>query len=117
MNRRDMSELLDEHLRSVNVYFDRETEFPKGRGPLKTYVMEAHSPDGSCLRDGEASELLKYIAKKAAFRMTQTDDRNLFQVQTDKAGFFFDLLDSRFWVVHTMSNVDVAEDVLFTLTA
>ena len=117
MNRRDMSELLDEHLRSVNVYFDRETEFPKGRGPLKTYVVEAHSPDGNCLRDGEAPDVLQHIVKKASFRIARTDDRNLYQVETDKAGFFFDLLDPRFWVVHTMSNVDVAEDVLFSLTA
>jgi len=112
-----MSELLNEHLRSVNVYFDRESEFPKGRGPLKTYVVEAHSPDGDCLRAGEASEVLQRVSKESALRITPTDDKNLFEVRSDGAGFFVDVLDPRFWVVHTMSNVDVAEGILSTLTA
>lgn len=115
MNRRKMSELLDEHLRSVNVYFDRESEFPKGRGPLKTYVVEAHAPDGTCLADGNAVEVLNSISKDVGLRVSKTDDKNLYEVLSQQAGFFFDLLDPRFWVVHTMSNVDVAEDVLTTL--
>jgi hypothetical protein len=115
MNRRQMSELLDEHLRSVNVYFDRESEFPKGRGPLKTYIVEAHTPDGACLRDGEPSDLIHRLSKDIGMRVNKTDDKNLYEVLSDSAGFFFDVLDPRFWVVHTMSNVDVAEQVLTTL--
>ena len=115
MNRRIMSELLDEHLRSVNVYFDRESEFPKGRGPLKTYIVEAHAPDGGCLEDGNASDVLNHISKNAGLRVSRTDDKNLYDVRSDRAGFFFDLLDPRFWIVHTMSNVDVAEEILTVL--
>ena len=115
MNRRKMSELLDEHLRSVNVYFDRESEFPKGRGPLKTYIVEAHAPNGACLVDGDALELLTRLSKDVGLRVSKTDDKNLYEVLSQRAGFFFDLLDPRFWVVHTMSNVDVAEEVLTTL--
>ena len=115
MNRRKMSELLDEHLRSVNVHFDDESEFPKGRGPLKTYIVEAHAPDGACLENGDASEVLYRLAKALGLRINKTDDKNLFEVVSDQAGFFFDVLDPRFWVVHTMSNVDVAEQVLITM--
>jgi hypothetical protein len=117
MNRRQLSELLDEHLRSVNVYFDRESEFPKGRGPLKTYIIEAHSPDGDCLKDGEAGDVLRHVAKGSGLLVDQTDDKNLLDVRSRDAGFFFDVLDPRFWVVHTMSNVDVSESVLSMLTA
>jgi hypothetical protein len=117
MNRKQMSELLDEHLRSVNVYFDRESEFPKGRGPLKTYIIEAHSPDGDCLCDGEAADVLHHVGKQEGLLVDRTDDQNLFEVRTPDAGFFFDVLDPRFWVVHTMSNVDVAESTLSALIA
>lgn len=115
MNRRKMSEILDEHLRSVDVYFDDESAFPKGRGPLKTYIVEAHAPDGTCLQNGDAADVLNQISKSTGLRVSKTDDKNLFDVRSHQAGFFFDLLDSRFWVVHTMSNVDVAEEVLTTL--
>jgi len=117
MNRRELSELLDEHLRSVNVCFDRESEFPKGRGPLKTYIVEAHSPDGACLVEEEPPDVLRHIGKDSGLTVSGTDDRNLYQVRADNVGFFFDVLDPRFWVVHTMSNVDVAEQVLLSLIA
>jgi len=83
----------------------------------KTYIVEAHSPDGDCLRDGEAADVLQHVAKGEGLRIDRTDDKNLFDIRSDEAGFFFDVLDPRFWIVHTMSNVDPVEKVLSALTA
>jgi hypothetical protein len=115
MNRREMAETLQEYLRNVNVYFDREKEFPKGRGPLKTYVVEAHQANGEALDHLAAAKALELLASAGALRITETEDLTLFQITKGEVGFFFDLLDPRFWVVHTMSNIDQCEEVLDTL--
>lgn len=115
MDRRDLALRLEEHLRNVNVYFDREEEFPKGRGPLKTYIIEAHAQDGESLRTGSAASVLFDAAERHRLHVEQTRDKNLFEVSKGDVGFFFDLLDARFWIVHTMSNIDVAEETLRAL--
>ncbi len=115
MDRRDMAENLQEYLRNVNVYFDREKEFPKGRGPLKTYIIEAHQPDGNGLDHDGAPEILAEIGKGSDLRIVETADRTLFEVTKGDVGFYFDLLDPRFWIVHTMSNIDLCEQVLDSL--
>jgi hypothetical protein len=115
MDRKEMALLLEEHLRNVNVYFDREKEFPKGRGPLKTYLLEAHTENGDKLDSKNAPETLSEAVAKVGLRVRETRDKSLFEVSKGDVGFFFDLLDTRFWVVHTMSNVDVAQEVLGTV--
>jgi len=110
-----MALLLEDHLRNVNVYFDREREFPKGRGPLKTYLLEAHARNGESLNSKSAPEILSEAAEKADLRVKQTKDKNLFEASKGDVGFFFDVLDARFWIAHTMSNVDVAQEVLSVL--
>src|SRR5262249_1144303 len=51
-------------------------------------------------------------SKRSGLQLTRTDDKALFQAFRGDAGFFFDTLDPRFWVVHTMSNIEAAEPVL-----
>src|ERR1700694_4381413 len=106
MDRREMALLLEEHLRNVNIYFDREKEFPKGRGPLKTYIVEAHSPNGDSLSGGAVQSVLLEAAESRNLKVHATKDKSLFQLTRGDVGFFCDVLDSRFWIVHTMSNVD-----------
>jgi hypothetical protein len=115
MDRKELALRLEEHLRNVNVYFDREHEFPKGRGPLKTYIVEAHAANGESLGPGGASSVLFDAADSHKLRVQETKDKNLLEVSGGDVGFFFDLLDPRFWIVHTMSNIDVAEEALGTL--
>jgi hypothetical protein len=107
-----MAEVLEEHLRNVNVYFDREGEFPKGHGPLKTYLIEAHGFGGDDLNHATVPDALSKVADASNLRFQGTDDKTLFQLTDADVGFFFDVLDPRFWVVHTMSNVDRCEQVL-----
>lgn len=47
--------------------------------------------------------------------MQATEDKTLFQLVDGDVGFFFDILEPRFWVVHTMSNVDRCEQLLSRL--
>jgi hypothetical protein len=115
MDRRDMAEILQEYLRNVNVYFDREREFPKGRGPLKTYIIEGHQANGDALGHHAAAQTLASVAQGSGLEVAETHDQTLFQVRKGEVGFFFDLLDPRFWVVHTMSNIDQCEEVLDSL--
>ncbi len=115
MDRKEMALHLEEHLRNVNVYFDREREFPKGRGPLKTYLLEAHAGNGDTLNSKTAPEILSEATEKVGLKVRETQDKRLFEASKGDVGFFFDLLDARFWVAHTMSNVDVAQEVLGTV--
>ena len=113
MNRKEMALLLEDHLRNVNIQFDKkEDEFPKGRGPLKTYILEAHARNGDEIGRSGAPEVLFEAAKEFGLKVRETDDRTLFEASKGDAGFFFDVLDSRFWIAHTMSNIDVAEPLL-----
>ena len=115
MDRKELALRLEEHLRNVNVYFDREHEYSKGRGPLKTYIVEAHAHNGDSIRSGAASSVLFDAADRHKLHVQETKDKNLFEVSRGEAGFFFDVLDPRFWIVHTMSNIDIAEEILNTL--
>jgi hypothetical protein len=112
MDRKEMALLLEEHLRNVNVQFDRENEFPKGGGPLKTYILEAHAQNGETIGQSGAAEVLFDAAERFGLKVRETDDRTLFEASKGDVGFFFDILDSRFWVAHTMSNIDAAEPLL-----
>jgi hypothetical protein len=115
MDRREMALLLEEHLRNVNVRFDNEHEgsdVPKGRGPLKTYILEAHTKNGKTIRTSGAPAVLFEAAESFGLKVRGTDDKTLFEAWKGDAGFFFDVLDSRFWAVHTMSNIDVVEPLL-----
>jgi hypothetical protein len=115
MDRLEMAGILEEHLRNVNVYFDREGEFPKGRGPLKTYIVEAHGSNGEGLSHRTATRALAEIGNQAGLDVRETRDEALFQVTKGELGFFFDLLDPRFWILHTMSNIEQAEELLDAL--
>ena len=115
MDRRKMANILQDHLLSVKGYFEWQQEYRKGRGPLKTYLIEAHTPKGEGLDHRTARDLLVDLLKPTGVDVAHTEDGTLFQASSNEVGFFFDVLDPRFWVVHTMSNVDVASDILGTL--
>jgi hypothetical protein len=115
MDRKEMALLLEDHLRNVNVDFDKEEKesaVPKGRGPLKTYILEAHTKTGATIGTAGAPEVLFEAAERFGLKVKDTNDKSLFEAYKGDAGFFFDVLDSRFWIAHTMSNIDVAEPLL-----
>lgn len=112
MDRREMAEVLDQHIRSVNVYFDREEQFPAGKGPLKTYILEVHPIDGEGSGRHPVEELLEAVSSKTGLTFDSTKDQTLLRGTKGDSGFFFDLLNPRFWIVHTMSNIEFCQPVL-----
>ncbi len=112
MNRAEMAEIFDRHLHNVTVHFEWTEEFAAGKGPLKTYIVEAHDLNGDAPSQASAASVLGNIEKRFGFRVEATDDPSLAVLMKEDTRFFIDLLNPRFWVVHTTANIDPAQAYL-----
>jgi hypothetical protein len=107
-----MAELFDEHLRNVTIHFERAEEFPSGQGPLKTYLVEAHSENGGVAEPSALPALLNSVCDRFGFGIQPTEDPTLFLMSKRDTPYFVDVLNPRFWLVHTTANIDPAETFL-----
>jgi hypothetical protein len=112
MNRAEMAELFDQHLRNVTVHFEWAEEYPAGQGPLKTYIIEAHDLGGDSATHAGTKAVLEDLQNRLGFRVDATDDPTLVVLGKEHVRYFVDFLNPRFWVVHTTANIDPSEKYL-----
>lgn len=77
-------------------------------GRVKSRIVEAHPPEGS--EDGCAA-LIEVIAAAAGLRPNHIGDR-LWALQTDSDAIFLDVLNERFWQIHTTAPARQLERLL-----
>lgn len=81
---------------------------PSRAGRVKSRIIEAHPPERSV--DGCAA-LVSDIAVAADLRLNHVSDK-LWALQTDTDSIFFDVLNERFWQVHTTAPAQQLESLL-----
>jgi hypothetical protein len=89
---------------------DGVSPFPVRAGEVRTVGLEVN---------GEAApwDLLAKIAEQIHGYVGLTSDPTLAMLATENGGFFVDLLDSRFWLLHTTSSAGWSRSVLRSLIA
>jgi hypothetical protein len=112
MNRAEMAELFDQHLHNVTVHFERAEEYGKGQGPLKTYIIEAHDLNGDSSTHVGTKAVLEDLQERFGFQVDTTEDPTLVVLDKEEVRYFIDLLNPRFWVVHTTANIDPSQKYL-----
>jgi hypothetical protein len=112
MDRAEMAELFDQHLHNVTVHFEQAEEYPAGQGPLKTYIIEAHDLNGDSPSHAGMRAVLGDLDQRFSFQAEPTNDPTLVTLAKGDARYFVDFLNPRFWVVHTTSNIEPAQQYL-----
>lgn len=82
--------------------------FAVGRGAVKTYVLEVNGP----AEPGEATDRFGALTSAHGLDWAPTEDPTLLLAWEDGASLFVDVLDPRFWLVHTSSAVSRVSGVL-----
>ena len=112
MNRTEMAEIFDRHLHNVTAHYEWTEEYPQGQGPLKTYIIEAHDLNGATPSPVGAQSVLGDLEKRFDFKTEATDDPTLAILAKNETRFFLDILNPRFWVIHTTANINPAQEYL-----
>lgn len=73
---------------------------------LKSYILEAHIPDGSNnFYDNSYLKLKEIIEKKSkSIKVIQTKDDCIISIKDQQLELFIEFYDKRFWYIHTMSK-------------
>ncbi len=115
-DRREMAQLLNARMRKTYASLKSGQELESESSLVKTYLVEAHLPE-KC-NDEEIWDFVtrnlnnKSFSKKATTRINKTDDSSLLQLECktkiggreENTVIFIDCSNTRFWVLHSMSN-------------
>lgn len=71
----------------------------RDRGPVKSFGLEVDGPTAR----GEAAEFAEELASRSGLSIFNTSDDALFVLANDAVELFVDVLDPRFWLLHTVS--------------
>lgn len=104
IDRNVMSEVLTRAMSSGSM-LDGITPFPIRGGEVRTIALEVNAAD-----DPHAT--LAEVAGQMEGRALETSDETLSLLSTDDGGFFVDMLDPRFWLLHTTSAAAWSRSVL-----
>lgn len=116
MDRKEMTRHLDEWMSSSYAHFRASRRLPRGRNPLKSYIVEANALDGSKRQEGVTS-FFKHADLPIPVEVEETDDPTLQILRIGRSGvsFFLDTLDTRFWLLHSTATADAADSAVRTL--
>jgi hypothetical protein len=86
----------------------REYALGRSTGTIKTYAIEANVGDTA----EHALKRVSALAKSADLKFAQLQDESLAVIHSDDQTLVVDVLDSRFWLVHTTAKADFAKSIL-----
>jgi hypothetical protein len=89
---------------------DGVAPFPVRAGEVRTIGLEIN-------HGAEPLEALAGIANQIDGHMSTTADSTLAMISTEDGGFFVDVLDPRFWLLHTTSPAGWSQSVLRSVVA
>lgn len=89
---------------------DGVAPFPVRVGEVRTIGLEVN-------HGAEPLEALAGIAHQIDGHMSTTADSTLAMISTEDGGFFVDVLDPRFWLLHTTSPAGWSQSVLRSVVA
>lgn len=109
LDRSTMNDLLSRAMLGVGTT-DDVTPFAVRAGEVRTVGLEVNGGD-------QPLETLEGIAQQIGGHMAETSDDTLALLSNDDGGFFVDMLDPRFWLMHTTSPASWSKSMLRSLVA
>lgn len=106
LDRQGLAALLGPSLAGAAITDKAAKALIAGSGTVKTYTVEVNAANG------EAPEVLARQANALGFEVLATSDSDLFMLRGDRLSFFVDLLDPRFWLLHTASGAGRAKQAV-----
>lgn len=106
LDRQGLAALLGPWLAGTTTVDKAARALIAGSGTVKTYTVEVNAAEG------EAPEVLARQASSLGFDVQSTRDSDLFVLRRDRLTFFADLLDPRFWLLHTASGAGRAKQAV-----
>jgi hypothetical protein len=109
-----MGRVLDEWMARGYAQFIQTGRLPRGRNPLKSYLVEANVPGVAEGSDG----LSAFFARDdvpSPTRLERTDDPTLHQIEVGRVRFFLDTLDPRFWLLHSTGPAEITDAAVRSL--
>lgn len=122
--RRDLHEFVAEVVSHTYERLLAGERFDVGQAMLKTYVVEKHPDGGPPLEDRESDHFfLANAVEQLGGRVAETEDPRLFlfEIPTEDEGrervsFAVDMLDDRYWQIHTAAQTTEADPLMRRLT-
>lgn len=110
MNRQEMAQILDSAMSTGRAHFESTGRRPFKRNAVKTYLIEANAPDVG-ERRGAVTDF--FTSRDIPIRVdaVETDDDtiHLLYIGKQRAAFYLDTIDPRYWVMHTLSDASGAD--------
>lgn len=116
MDRRTMVRYFDEWMTTGHGYFRDTGRYAKGRNLVKSYLVEANAPEVGKAADGVHSFFTR-AAVPTPLKIVPTDDPVIYRlaIGARRVEFFLDTLDTRFWMLHTVSSATLADNAIRSL--
>lgn len=113
MDRKEMARVLDDWMASGYAHFKDSGRLPRGRNPLKSYIVEANAPGIDDHRNGVKS-FFDSADLSVPVEVEETDDPTLQNIRVGhgKVPFFLDTFDTRFWILHSIATADAADNAV-----
>lgn len=99
IDRQWLAENFSRAMKGLSVDGD-DLPFDAGRGSVKTYAIEVND----MLSESHAIERAERLAAELDLELASTEDSALALVWGEGGGYFLDVLDPRFWLLHTTSS-------------
>lgn len=109
MDRREMANVLESRMVAGYTAQQATGRVPKGRNPLKSYLVEANVPDDAKNNHRILNFLESHVETPMEIEETKDPSLLLLRLGTNKTEFFLDSLDPRFWILHTVEAADEAD--------
>lgn len=110
LDRQGLAGLLSPFLAGRGLEADQK--LVHGRGPVKSYGLEVDGPRDA----GAAAEFVEALAHASGMQSHATNDDTLLVMGGNDVVFFVDVLDPRFWLLHTVSASGSANSEIRRLT-
>jgi hypothetical protein len=103
-NKNEMASFLADAMYSSYARYRAEQKYEPDTGLLKSYIIEAHSISESESHHDTIYKLLSELADTARLQVVESEDETLFVVSHGRDLYYFDVSDSRFWIIHTIAK-------------
>lgn len=116
MDRKGMARTLEEGMAKGYAHLKGTGRLPRGRNPLKSYLIEANAPEVGEYRDG-VRRFFGGSDLPVSVEVVETDDPTIHQIRIggNRIEFFLDTFDVRFWLLHSTASADEADGAIRSL--
>jgi hypothetical protein len=111
----EMAARLAEAMTSSYDRYRKEQKLEYDTGLLKTYLIEADVASSKKSAHSDILTFLNQLAPVLNIKVFEAEDETLFNIEHGKDGYYLDVSDARFWVLHTLALSNRADKLRMEL--